>query len=251
MSEPGGGQEPVALVTGASRGLGRATAEGLARAGHPVALGYRSDPGGAEEAAAAVNAGGGRAIALQLDVADESSIDQAYKEIEAELGPVGVLVNNAGYVKDGLAIAYSTEAWDTTMDTNLRGAFLCSRRSLRGMMKARWGRIVNVASAAALRGNPGQSAYSASKAGLVGMTRSLSREYGSRGITVNAICPGFVETRLTEAYPDDVKAFYMENTPVGRFGTPEEVAAVVVFLASAAASYVNGAVIAVDGGLTA
>jgi 3-oxoacyl-[acyl-carrier protein] reductase len=241
----------TALVTGASRGLGRATAEALAAAGHAVGIGYRSDAGGAEEAAEAIVGGGGRALAVSLDVADESSIDQAFKEIEAELGPVGVLVNNAGYVRDGLAIAYPTEAWDTTMDTNLRGAFLCSRRSLRGMMKARWGRIVNVASAAALRGNAGQSAYSASKAGLVGMTRSLCREYGSRGITVNAICPGFVETRLTESYPDDVKAFYIENTPVGRFGTPEEVAAVVVFLASPAASYVNGAIIAVDGGLTA
>ncbi len=242
---------PVALVTGASRGIGRASAESLAAAGHPVAITYRSDPGGAEEAAAEIADGGGRALAVSMDVSDESSVDQAFKEVEAELGAVGVLVNNAGYTKDGLAIAYSTEAWDTTLDTNLRGAFLCSRRVLRGMMKAKWGRIVNVASAAALRGNPGQSAYSASKAGLVGMTKSLAREYASRGITVNAICPGFVETRMTSVYSDEIKASYVQMTPAGRLGTAEEIASVIAFLASPAASYVNGAVIAVDGALTA
>jgi 3-oxoacyl-[acyl-carrier protein] reductase len=242
---------PAAIVTGASRGIGRASAEWLATAGHPVAFTYRSDPDGADDAVAAVLDAGGRAIALAMDVTDDASVDQGFKEVEAELGPVGVLVNNAGYTKDGLAIAYSMDAWDATIDTNLKGSFLCAKRALRGMMKARWGRIVNIASAAALRGNAGQSAYSASKAGLIGMTRSLAREYGNRGITVNVVCPGFVETRLTERLPDDVRDSYMSLTPAGRYGTAEEIAAVVAFLASHAASYVTGAVIAVDGGLTA
>ena len=160
-------------------------------------------------------------------------------------------MNNAGYTRDGLAVKYSNEAWDATIETNLRGAFLCIRRALPRMMRARYGRIVNVASVAALRGNPGQAAYSASKAGMVGMTRSLAREVGSRGITVNAVCPGFVDTRMTEGASEELRAKYIEMTPIGRFGTPEEVAAVIAFLAGPEASYVSGAVIAVDGGLSA
>lgn len=241
----------VALVTGASRGIGHATSLALARAGLPVAVGYRSDQEGAEEAVAKAAAEGSAASAIHLDVQDESSIDQAFRQIEQELGQVGVLVNNAGYTRDGLAVKYSTESWDTTMGVNLRGAFLCSRRALRAMLKARWGRIVNVASAAALRGNAGQAAYSASKAGLVGMTKSLAREVGGRGITVNAVCPGFVDTRMTEIQGEEVRRRYIEMTPAGRFGTADEVAVVISFLASSEAGYVNGAVISVDGGLTA
>jgi len=250
MTEDGAAR-PVALVTGASRGLGRAAAERLAGAGHPVALTYRSDPAGTEEGVADIERAGGRAITVAMDVADESSVDMGFKEVEAELGPVGVLVNNAGYSKDGLALTYSTDAWDATLDANLKGAFLCSRRALRGMMKARWGRIVNIASAVALRGNAGQSAYTASKTGLIGLTKSLAREYASRGITVNAICPGFVLTRLTESLPEETMAAYMSQTPAGRLGTAADIASVVAFIASEDASFVTGAVIAVDGGLTA
>ncbi len=241
----------VALVTGASRAIGRATAITLARSGLSVVVGYRSDPEGAEEVAAKVGADGGTAVPIPIDVTDESSIEDAFARVESELGTVRVLVNNAGLSKDGLAVRYPTEAWDATVNTNLRGAFLCSRRALRGMLKARWGRIVNIASAAALRGNSGQSAYSASKAGLVGMTRSMAREVASRGITVNAVCPGFVESKITAVAGDELRQRYIEMTPAGRFGTPEEIAGVIAFLAGPEASYVTGAIVSVDGGLTA
>jgi 3-oxoacyl-[acyl-carrier protein] reductase len=243
----------VALVTGASRGIGRATVMRLAGAGFAVAAGYRSDRASAEEAAAkaAVDAPDARALAVELDVANEDSVAAAFERVEAELGPVRVLVNNAGFTKDGLAVKYSIQTWDTTQDVNLRGAFLCSRRALPGMMKARWGRIINVSSAAALRGNPGQTAYSASKAGLIGFSKSLAREVGSRGITVNAICPGFVETTMTEELNERARQYFVDNTPAGRPGTPEEIAAVIGFLAGEDASYVSGTVVVVDGGLTA
>jgi 3-oxoacyl-[acyl-carrier protein] reductase len=241
----------VALVTGATRGIGRAVSLALARNGLAVALGYRSDAEATGEVAAKAQSDGGQARTVAVDVQDEASVDRAFAEIEGDLGRVRVLVNNAGFTKDGLAIRYPTATWDTTIDTNLRGAFLCARRSLPAMLKARWGRIVNVASVAALMGNPGQAAYAASKAGLVGMTRALAKEVGSRGITVNAVCPGFVDTRMTDFVGDDLRQRYIEMTPARRFGTPEEIAAVIVFLAGPEASYVNGAVIAVDGGLSA
>jgi len=245
------GERTVALVTGASRGIGSATCLALARTGLAVAVGYRSDPEGAEETVAKARADGGTAIAVSIGVRDEVSVDGAFGRVEAELGRVRVLVNNAGYTRDGLAVKYATEQWDATVETNLTGAFLCTRRALPGMLKARWGRIVNVASAAALRGNAGQAAYSASKAGLVGLTKSLAREVGGRGITVNAVCPGFVHTRMTEPQSEESRQRYLEMTPAGRFGTPEEVASVIAFLAGPEAGYVNGAVVSVDGGLTA
>ena len=241
----------IALVTGASRGIGHASCLALARAGLSIAVGFRSDPEGAEEAVAKATAEGVQALAVSVDVRDEGSVDEAFKRIERELGPVRVVVNNAGFTRDGLAVKYSIENWDATLDTNLRGAFLCSRRALAAMLRAKWGRIINVASAAALRGNAGQAAYSASKAGLVGMTKALAREVGGRGITVNAVCPGFVATRLTEPQGEEIRKRYVEMTPAGRFGTPEEVASVIAFLAGPEASYVNGATIAIDGGLTA
>ena len=244
-------ERTVALVTGASRGIGSATSLALARAGLAVAIGYRSDLEGAEHTVAKAKADGGSAIAVSMDVRAEDSIQQAFHTIEAELGRVRVLVNNAGYTKDGLAVKYATETWEATIGTNLTGAFLCARRALPAMLKARWGRIINIASAAALRGNAGQAAYSASKTGLVGLTMSLAREVGGRGITVNAVCPGFVHTRMTEPQSEEIRQRYIEMTPAGRFGTPEEVAAVIAFLAGPEAGYVNGAVISVDGGLTA
>jgi 3-oxoacyl-[acyl-carrier protein] reductase len=241
----------VALVTGASRGIGRACAIALAEAGWTVAVGYRSGEAEAAETLAGVESAGGKGGTVRIDVADEASVAEAFGEVTSSLGPVAGLVNNAGVSRDGLALRYPTEEWDRTLQTNLRGAFLCSRMALREMLKSRWGRIVNLSSAVALRGNPGQAAYAASKAGVLGLTRSLAREVGSRGITVNAICPGFVETDMTGAITDRSLRALIDGTPLGRPGTAAEVAAVVRFLASEEASYVNGAVLAVDGGLTA
>jgi len=241
----------VAFITGASRGIGRAAALRLARSGLAIAVGYRSDQDSAEEVVQKIASEDGLALAVEIDVTDEGSVGDSFGHIERDLGPVVVLVNNAGFTKDGLAVRYAAETWNTTVAINLTGAFFCSRRALPRMLKARWGRVINVASAAAIRGNAGQTAYSASKAGMLGFTKSLAREVGSRGITVNVICPGFVETRMTEGTTGEAKERYMEMTPAGRAGTPEEIAAVIGFLSEADASYVNGAVIPVDGGLTA
>ena len=241
----------VALLTGASKGIGRASAEALAEAGFAVAIGFRSGREDAEKAAAAIEERGHEALPVPIDVTEERSIEDAFEAIEGALGSVAVLVNNAGMSHDGLALRYRTEEFERTMATNLTGAFLCIRRSLHKMLSARWGRIINVASAVALRGNAGQSAYAASKTGLVGMTRSLAREVGKRGVTVNVICPGYVETDITSVLSQAARETLVAQTPVGRPGTVEEIAAAVRFLASDEASYVNGAVLPVDGGLTA
>lgn len=241
----------AALVTGASRGIGEACSLALARSGLAVAVGYRTDPDGAEQVVAKARAEGGEATSVLIDVADEASVDRAFRTVEEDLGPVKVLVNNAGVNKNGLLLRYPTSLWDQTMDTNLRGTFLCSRRASQGMLRARWGRIINVSSAAALRGNKGQAAYAASKAGVIGMTRVLARELATRNVTVNAVLPGFVETVMTDPVVGEMRDLFIQATPAGRFGTPEEVAAVVEFLARPEASYVTGAIISVDGGLTA
>jgi len=241
----------VAVVTGGSRGIGRACAIALADGGWTVAVGYRSGEAEAADTLKGVEDAGAKGMTVRLDVADEASVGEAFQEVTGVLGPVVGLVNSAGVSRDGLAVKFPAEEFDRTIATNVRGSFLCSRAALRSMLRERWGRIVNVSSAVALRGNAGQAVYAASKAALLGMTKSLAREVGSRGITVNVICPGYVETGMTAGISDEARRLLVENTPIGRPARHEEVAAVVRFLCSDEASYVNGAVVAVDGGLTA
>jgi 3-oxoacyl-[acyl-carrier protein] reductase len=241
----------VALVTGASGGLGRAAAVALATDGHAVACAYSSNDTGAKETVRLIEEAGGRAESFGTDVADEHRVGDLFRSVSNWAGPPLIVVGAAGILRDGLTVRYPADEFDRILRVNVTGTFLCARAALPAMLKARWGRIVAVSSAAALRGNPGQAAYSASKAGLLGMTRSLAREYGSRGITVNAVCPGFVETDMTAGFLEKNRERMIEEIPVGRFGTAEEIAAAIRFLAGEAASYVNGAVLSVDGGLTA
>lgn len=241
----------VALVTGGSKGIGRASALALAADGRAVACAYATDDAGAKETVRAIEESGGRAAAFQTDVSEETDVKELVQAVTAELGAPTILVASAGVNRDGLAVRFPVREWERILRVNLTGAFLCAQATLPAMMKTRWGRIVVVASAAALRGNAGQAAYSSSKAGLVGMIRSLAKEYGGRGITANAVCPGFVETEMTSSVPKKTRAALGESIPAGRFGSTEEMAVAIRFLASDEASYVNGAVLAVDGGLTA
>jgi 3-oxoacyl-[acyl-carrier protein] reductase len=188
---------------------------------------------------------------VMLDVTDEHSVHEAFRRVTDEVGNVTGLVNNAGMSRDGLLLKYPMDVYEQTMATNLRGAFLCSRGALRGMLREKWGRIVNMSSAVAIHGNPGQTVYAATKAGLVGLTKSLAREVAAKGVTVNALCPGLLDTDMTAHLTDDARAYYVDQTPLQRPAHLEEVSAVVRFLMSEEASYVNGAVIPVDGGLTA
>jgi 3-oxoacyl-[acyl-carrier protein] reductase len=241
----------VAVVTGGSRGIGRACAEALAGSGWTVAVGYRTSDTDAKETLDAIQAAGGAGGIVKLDILDEASVTEAFREVGETLGPVTGLVNNAGYSRDGLMLKYSMEEFDRTMNTNVRGTYLCSQAALRTMLRARWGRIVNMSSAVALHGNPGQTAYAASKSALIGITRSLAREVGGKGVTVNAICPGLLDTEMTSHLTEQARAYYVDQTPLRRAAHLEEVAAVVRFLMSDDASYVNGVTIPVDGGLTA
>jgi 3-oxoacyl-[acyl-carrier protein] reductase len=239
----------TAFVTGGSRGIGRACALALAEAGHRVAFCYSSDQDGAKETKAAIESAGGEALAIQATVADAQAVDRAFGEIEDAFGPVEILVNNAGINADGLVMRMTDEQWDSVLSTNLTGAFHTIRRATPKMMRARFGRIVNVSSVSGQSGQPGQSNYAAAKAGLVGLTRSVARELASRGITCNIVAPGPIVTAMTESLPDDWRAWATETVPAGRLGDPHEVGAVVAFLCSDPASYVTGALVPVDGGL--
>jgi 3-oxoacyl-[acyl-carrier protein] reductase len=239
----------VALVTGASRGIGRAIAEHLASEGHRVAVNYHSSPAAAEEVVATITAAGGSAMAVGADVGDAEAVAAMFSTIGEAFGPVEILVNNAGITRDNLVLRMSPEEWDAVMETNLRSAYLCTRGALRGMLKARFGRVISITSVSGLSGNAGQANYAAAKAGLIGFTKAISKEVGSRGITANAVAPGFIETDMTAELGDDVRAAVADNVSLGRFGTPQEVASAVGYLASDAAGYITGQVLVVDGGL--
>lgn len=236
-----------ALVTGAGGGIGAATARGLAADGWPVGISYRSDAEGAERTKSEIEVAGGRCTALRGDLRADGAADSLFLELEERFGPVLVLVNNAGVRADGLSPQLGDEQWAQVIDTNLSAAFRTTRRALAPMLRARFGRIVNIASVVGPRANAGQSNYAASKAGLIGFTKTVAVEVARRGVTVNAVAPGFVETRLTQ----DVGNGVIDAIPARRAGTPEEVAACVRFLVSDAASYVTGTTLTVDGGMSA
>ncbi len=241
--------EEVAVVTGASRGIGRAIAVHLAREGVAVAVNYASSSGKADEVVAEIEGSGGTAIAVQADVSDEAAVAAMFDRVAEELGPVTILVNNAGITDDGLVLRMGTDQWDRVISTNLRSVYLCTKAALRGMVRAKHGRIINISSVSGVSGNPGQANYAASKAGIIGFTKSMAKEVGSRGITVNAVAPGFIETDMTEALGEDATGRAAGQISLGRLGTPEEVASVVGYLASDGASYITGQTIVVDGGL--
>ena len=238
----------IAFITGASRGIGRACAKSLSEAGARVVLAARAKDK-LEEVAGEIRTAGREAFAVEIDLASEESIKEAFARTAKEFGAVEILVNNAGITKDGLALRMKRADWDAVLTTNLTGSFLCIQQVLPPMMKARWGRIVNISSVVGEMGNAGQANYSASKAGLLGLTKTLAQEMGSRGITVNAVAPGFVETDMTGVLPADVKERMLAGIPLRRIGTPDDVAAAVQFLASEGAAYITGHVLDVNGGM--
>jgi 3-oxoacyl-[acyl-carrier protein] reductase len=240
----------VCFVTGASGGIGRATAVALATAGHAqIAVGWSGNADGAAQTAKEVEAAGATAVAVGIDVSDPASVDAAFGQIEAEFGPVEVLVNNAGITRDGLVMRMSDDDWQQVLRTNLDGAFHTIRRATPKMMRGRFGRIVNVGSVVGSVGGAGQTNYSAAKAGLIGLSRATARELASRGITCNVVAPGPIATAMTDALSDERRGELAAAVPLSRFGTPEEVAATVAFLTSDLAGYITGAVVPVDGGL--
>jgi len=239
----------VVLVTGASRGIGAAIARTMAEAGYGVAVNYANSADLAERVAAEIVDQGGSAVAVQADVSDADQVAAMFATVTAELGPVTVLVNNAGITEDGLLLRMGPDQWDRVLSTNLRSVYLCTKAALKPMLRARSGRVISVSSISGIVGNPGQSNYSASKAGVIGFTKSIAKEVGSRGITVNAVAPGFIATDMTDALGEAVTDGVKQQISLGRLGQPEEVASVVRYLASEDASYITGQTIVVDGGL--
>ncbi|MBR0118621.1 MAG: 3-oxoacyl-[Eubacterium sp.] len=239
----------IAVVTGASRGIGAAIAKGMADEGAFVVVNYNGSQEKAEEVVSEIKAGGGDAVAVKCDVSDAAAAEAFIKDIVKEYGGIDILVNNAGINRDGLLMGMKEADFDDVLRTNLKGTYNCCRQVVRPMMKKRAGRIINMASVAGVIGNAGQVNYAASKAGVIGLTKSVAKEVASRGITCNAIAPGFIKTDMTDALPDSVKEEAVGQIPLGRFGEPEDIAQMAVFLASDKAGYITGQVICVDGGI--
>lgn len=239
----------VALVTGASRGIGKAIALALAENGASVAVNYSSSEASAVEVAELIKKNGGTAEIFKARVNIEEEVEEMFTAVEKSLGPVDILVNNAGITKDNLLMRMKTEEWDSVIDVNLKGTFLCTRRVVRGMMKNRYGKIINISSVVGFTGNAGQFNYSATKAGVIGMTKTAALEFASRGIRVNAVAPGFIETDMTASLPDDVKAEYMQKIPLKSLGKPEDIANAVVYLASPLSDYMTGQTLHLNGGM--
>ncbi|MDO4988005.1 MAG: 3-oxoacyl-[acyl-carrier-protein] reductase [Synergistes sp.] len=239
----------VALVTGAGRGIGRAAAIELAKQGHAVAVNYAHSEEAAYKTVRLITDAGGRAFAVKADVSNAEEVKEMFKCVAETLGEVNVLVCSAGITRDSLLMRMKCDDWNSVVNTNLSSLYICAKEAVRPMIKARWGRIIAISSVVALRGSIGQCNYAAAKAGMIGFMKSLAKEVGGKGITANVIAPGFIDTDMTSSLPEELKAKYIETIPCGRVGTPQDVANVVSFLASDAASYIQGQVIAVDGGI--
>lgn len=239
----------VAVVTGGSRGIGRAICIRLASMGALVFINYVSRSSAAEETQKIIQKAGGKAEIIGFDVAEASAVQAAFKKIIADAGSVDILVNNAGITRDGLMARMKESDWEDVMDTNLKGSFLCAKAAARVMMKKKWGRIVNISSVSGVAGNPGQVNYSAAKAGLIGLTKSMAREYASRSITVNSVAPGYIETEMTDLLDEKVQEQIKGEIPLGTFGKTEDVAGAVAFLASEDGSYITGQTLHVNGGM--